>query len=113
MGVGLAAIMGFLVAPVIGWRAVFFVSAASALVAFVVRTHLPESHLWESQREERLSPRQALALLVRHRLVGVTLKGFVLAVLQAGDLLDLLHLAAEVPADRDAPADRPVGASGC
>ncbi|MCK7488902.1 MAG: MFS transporter [Anaerotruncus sp.] len=38
MGVGLAAVMGFLVAPVIGWRLVFFVSSASALIAFVVRT---------------------------------------------------------------------------
>ena len=84
MGVGLAAVMGFLVAPVIGWRAVFFVSSASALVAFVVRTYLPESRLWESQREERLSPVQALVLLVRRRLVGVTLKGFVLAVLKLG-----------------------------
>lgn len=84
IGVGLAAIMGFLVAPVIGWRAVFFVSSASGLVAFVVRTHLPESHLWESQREERLSPLQALTLIVRYRLVGATLKGFVLAVLKLG-----------------------------
>ncbi len=84
MGVGLAAVMGFLVAPVIGWRAIFFVSAASALVAFVVRTHLPESHLWESQREDRLSPLQALALIVKHRLVGTTLKGFVLGVLKLG-----------------------------
>ncbi len=84
MGVGLAAIMGFLVAPVIGWRAVFFVSAASALIAFAVRTHLPESHLWESQHEARLSPGQALAQIVRYRLVGATLKGFVLAVLKLG-----------------------------
>jgi MFS family permease len=84
MGVGLAAIMGFLVAPVIGWRTVFWVSAASALIAFVVRTHLPESNLWESQREERLSPAEALAHIVRYRLVGVTLKGFVLAVLKLG-----------------------------
>ncbi len=84
IGVGLAAVMGFLVAPVIGWRAVFFVSAGSALVAFVVRTHLPESHLWERQREDRLSPAQALALIARYRLTGVTLKGFVLAVLKLG-----------------------------
>ena len=84
MGVGLAAVMGFMVAPMIGWRAVFFVSAASALIAFVVRTHLPESHLWEAQRENRLSPAEALALIVKRRLVGVTLKGFVLAVLKLG-----------------------------
>jgi MFS family permease len=84
MGVGLAAVMGFLVAPVIGWRWVFWVSAASALLAFVVRTHLPESHLWEEQHETRLSPAQAFEHIVRYRLVGATLKGFVLAVLKLG-----------------------------
>ena len=84
MGVGLAAVMGFLVAPVIGWRWVFWVSAASALLAFVVRTHLPESHLWETQHETRLSPAQAFEHIVRYRLVGATLKGFVLAVLKLG-----------------------------
>ncbi len=84
MGVGLAAVMGFVVAPIIGWRAVFFVSAASALIAFVVRKHLPESNLWEKQREAHLSPAEALAHIVRYRLVGVTLKGFVLAVLKLG-----------------------------
>ena len=36
MGVGLAAVMGLLVTPVIGWRAVFLVSSASAAIAFVV-----------------------------------------------------------------------------
>lgn len=84
IGVGLAAVMGFLVTPIIGWRAVFFVSAASAAIAFVVRTHLPESRLWERQRESRLSPRQALGLILERRLGGVTLKGFVLAVLKLG-----------------------------
>ncbi len=84
IGVGLAAVMGFLVTPIIGWRAVFFVSAASAAIAFVVRTHLPESPLWERQRESRLSPRQALGLILERRLGGVTLKGFVLAVLKLG-----------------------------
>ncbi len=84
IGVGLAAVMGFLVTPIIGWRAVFFVSAASAAIAFVVRTHLPESPLWERQRESRLSPRQALGLILERRLGGVTLKGFALAVLKLG-----------------------------
>jgi MFS family permease len=84
MGVGLAAIMGFLVAPVIGWRMVFFVSAASALIAFVVRTHLPESGLWEHQHEEHLTPVQALRRIAHYRLTGITLRGFVLAVLKLG-----------------------------
>jgi MFS family permease len=85
IGVGLAAVVGFLVAPVIGWRAVFLASSASALIAFVVRRQLPESDLWLAQKDERLSPGEALRLLVvRYRLVGTTLKGFVLGVLKLG-----------------------------
>jgi MFS family permease len=85
MGVGLAAIVGFLVAPVIGWRAVFLASSASGLLAFVARRRLPESDLWLAQKDERLSPWEALRLLVvRYRLVGTTLKGFVLGVLKLG-----------------------------
>jgi MFS family permease len=84
MGVGLAAIMGFLVAPAIGWRAVFLVSSASGLVAYFVRRQLPESALWQAQKEDRLSPSEALRLLVRYNLVGVTARGFVLGVLKLG-----------------------------
>jgi MFS family permease len=84
MGVGLAAIVGFLVAPAIGWRAVFLLSSASALIAFMVRRQLHESALWIAQKEERLSPGAALRLIVRRRLVGTTLKGFVLGVLKLG-----------------------------
>jgi MFS family permease len=84
MGVGLAAVVGFLVAPAIGWRAVFLVSSASAAVAFLVRRHLPESRLWMEQKDERLSPVEALRLIVRYRLVGTTLRGFVLGVLKLG-----------------------------
>jgi MFS family permease len=84
MGVGLAAVMGFLVAPFIGWRAVFLVSSASALMALVVRRQLPESRLWEEQKDERLSPIEALALLRRYRLGGAALKGFLLGVFKLG-----------------------------
>ena len=84
LGVGLAAVMGFLIAPMIGWRAVFLVSSLSAMVAFFVRRQLPESTMWQAQKDERLSPLEALRLLVRYRLVGVTLRGFVLGVLKLG-----------------------------
>lgn len=84
MGVGLAALSGFLLAPIIGWRAVFLVSSASALMALIVRRHLPESRLWTEQKDERLSPVEALVLIRRYRLVGVTLKGFLLGVFKLG-----------------------------
>ncbi len=109
MGVGLAAIMGFLVAPVIGWRAVFFVSAASALVAFLVRTHLPRvAALGKPARGAALAgagPGAAGPSAPGRRHPQRLRAGRA----EAGNLLDLLHLAAEVPADRDASAVGPVG----
>jgi MFS family permease len=84
MGVGLAAVVGLLVTPFIGWRAVFLVSSASAAIAFIARRHLPESALWLAQKEERLSPVAALALLWRRRLVGALAKGWLLGVFKMG-----------------------------
>ncbi len=84
MGVGLAAITGFLVAPLIGWRVVFLLSSVTALLVFVVRSHLPESQLWLAQKEERLSPAQTLRLIVRYGLVWTALRGFVLGVFKLG-----------------------------
>ena len=48
-GVALAAVMGLLLTPVIGWRAVMGISGVTALWALVVRRHLPESALWETK----------------------------------------------------------------
>ncbi|HSU82111.1 MAG TPA: MFS transporter, partial [Thermoanaerobaculia bacterium] len=44
-GLGLATIMGSFVAPVLGWRTVFLLSAAPVL-ALLVWSRLPESDLW-------------------------------------------------------------------
>jgi MFS family permease len=84
MGVGLAAVVGLLVTPLIGWRAVFLVSSASAALAFIVRQHLPESALWLAQKEERLSPGAALALLWRRRLIWALVSGWLLGVFKMG-----------------------------
>jgi MFS family permease len=76
VGVGLAAIVGSFVAPVIGWRATFILSGASALLVTAIRRSLPESDLWQRRGE---SP--AIAALLApgtRRLLGVA---FVLAVL--------------------------------
>ena len=84
MGVGLAAVTGFLLAPLIGWRTVFLLSSTTALLVFFVRRHLPESRLWLEQKDERLSPLQTVRLVRRYGLLGTTLKGFLLGVFKLG-----------------------------
>jgi MFS family permease len=46
LGVALAALMGFVVAPIIGWRAVFVVSAATGILAIFFRRYIQESPIW-------------------------------------------------------------------
>ncbi len=46
IGVALASVIGGFVAPVIGWRAAFFVSFLPALLVIFIRKHLPESDVW-------------------------------------------------------------------
>jgi MFS family permease len=84
VGVGLAAIVGLLLSPFLGWRLVFLLSSASATVAIIVRRHLPESALWNVQREERLSPMQAIRKMIEYRLVGTTIKAWLLGTFKLG-----------------------------
>jgi MFS family permease len=84
VGVGLAAIVGLLLTPLVGWRMVFLISSASALIAFVARRHLPESSLWDTQKRAFLGPVEALRVLVRKRLIGAMLKGWILGVFKLG-----------------------------
>lgn len=48
IGVILAAIMGFLIVPYIGWRYVFIISSFFGLLVLVFRSHLPESSVWQN-----------------------------------------------------------------
>jgi MFS family permease len=84
VGVGLAAVVGFMATPFLGWRLVFLLSSGTALLAILVRSHLPESSLWDKQREEQLSPGAALRLLSRYRLWGALFKGWILGVCKLG-----------------------------
>jgi MFS family permease len=84
MGVGLAAVVGFLVTPLVGWRAVLVGSAATVLLAYVARRHLPESDLWAAQREQSLSPAAALRLMWQRRLTSLAGRGFLLGVFKLG-----------------------------
>jgi MFS family permease len=83
-GVGLAAVMGLLVTPLIGWRWVFALSSATALIAVVARRYLPESELWQRQKEDRLSPAATLRWISDHGLLPILLKGWVLGVCKLG-----------------------------
>ena len=84
VGVALAAVVGLLGAPFLGWRMVFLLSSVTAGVAFVVRRHMPESSLWHEQKDERLSPADAMKLLVRYRLLAPLSKGWLLGVFKLG-----------------------------
>jgi MFS family permease len=46
IGVGLAAIVGGFVEPIVGWRLCFILSAAPALLVVFIRRHMPESDVW-------------------------------------------------------------------
>lgn len=63
LGILLASVVGSFVEPLLvswfgegwGWRSCFFISVLPALLVLVIRRHMPESDVWESQslREER------------------------------------------------------------
>ena len=84
VGVALAAMVGLLGAPLIGWRGVFLASSVTAAIAIVVRRHLPESRLWDRQRETHLTPFAALRRLARAHLLGSLLKAWLLGVFKLG-----------------------------
>ena len=84
VGVALALVACLVGEPIVGWRGVFLISSASAVVALFVRQHLPESRLWDGQHVERLSPTAAFRRIAAAGLLGAFGKGFVLAVLKLG-----------------------------
>lgn len=90
-GLGLAAIVGSFLAPAVGWRPVFLLSALPA-VALLAWRRFPESDLWREHRrrlaagelageELRKSRRPILAQLVAPDLAGLFTRAFVLTVL--------------------------------
>ncbi|HML04582.1 MAG TPA: MFS transporter, partial [Methanobacterium sp.] len=52
VGLILAALVGGLLAPVIGWREAFLVSVLPALIVIVIRRKIPESDLWLKNKKE-------------------------------------------------------------
>jgi MFS family permease len=62
-GVLLAAIVAAWALPTIGWRGLFLLGAIPAVLAYVVRRHVPESALFDAHRRQG-KPQFPLALLV-------------------------------------------------
>jgi MFS family permease len=84
VGLGLAAAVGSFLAPAVGWRAVFLVSALPLLALPLVR-RVPESDLWLAHRQRGTPPgerrRPILAQLVAPDMVGRYARAFVLTAL--------------------------------
>ncbi len=82
VGLGLAAVVGSFLAPAVGWRVVFLVSAVPLLALPLVR-RVPESDLWlEHRRRPPIERRRPiLAQLVAPDLLGRFVRAFVLTTL--------------------------------
>lgn len=84
VGVALAAVVGFLIAPEVGWRTVFLCSSLTALLALVFRRYLPESPLWlqAPYKDTRTRIKEAGPFLKAHwRIMALAL---VLAIFKLG-----------------------------
>ena len=60
VGYLLAAAAYFFVFPVFGWRAMFFIGGAPALLTLYIRAKVPESEAWERTRPDRAAIFRAL-----------------------------------------------------
>ena len=63
----LAAITFFLVYPHFGWRAMFFVGAAPALLVLYIRSFVPESDAWKNQKARKVGETGNLWLAFRRQ----------------------------------------------
>ena len=79
VGMILAALVGGILAPVIGWRACFILSLLPALLVVAVRYTLPESDVWErEQGKVSCAPDWKILLTGQYR--GLFFKALLLAV---------------------------------
>ena len=85
VGVALAAIVGLLLTPYIGWRAVMLGSGCTAFLAFLVRRHVPESPLWEQERGSRaIRQNESLHWLASGEGLSLMVRAFILALFKLG-----------------------------
>ena len=84
VGVALAAVMGLLVAPWLGWRPVMFISGLSAVWSLVVRSKLRESGMWEHGGNETRAKAKARSWLGSRDGLSVMARAWALAVFKLG-----------------------------
>ena len=84
VGVALASIVGFMAAPVLGWRMVFLLSGLTGFLALMFRRYLSESPMW--QQRTVVSTKQRLSELRAFfpQYGPLMLLAFILAVLKLG-----------------------------
>ena len=78
IGYALAAIVAYVLLPRVGWRGVFFVGLAPALLTLWIRRNVPESEAWQLARAESVgksakAPGAALLALFRPPLAARTI----------------------------------------
>ncbi len=61
----LAAVVYWIVFPHFGWRALFIVGALPALLVIYIRAHVPESPVWERQRQSAKEASLGLGRMIR------------------------------------------------
>ena len=111
-----ASMMGNLLAPWIGWRLAFMLSAVPALLVVFIRREMPESDVWllsvKDGVNKRLGYVAALGQMLGPALRKTTALALVGDDLQHGGLLVQDDLAADLPA-ADARPEAGRGARGC
>jgi MFS family permease len=73
IGYALAAIVTALILPRWGWRAVFFVGIAPALLTLWIRRRVPEPEMWRKARTSTFGPRVAFGDIFRRPIGPLTL----------------------------------------
>lgn len=84
VGVGIAAVMGFMVAPIIGWRMTLILSSLTGFLALFFRRHLKESPMWEQapKQDLRTRLRELRPFVAQHW--GLMLLALVMAIFKLG-----------------------------
>jgi len=72
VGYAAAALVTAVVYPWLGWRAVFFIGVAPALLVFWIQARVEEPELWKKQKQAAPAEKPSIRSTIRGRLLGIT-----------------------------------------